>query len=865
MDKSINNDSVYLSLSTELRICDIGGLFVAIYKDVDYVDYVVNQLKIDLSNQFIFEINIDSNKIWFPNFFEQMFEQIGLSSNVFNLLGIELLSAEDQTIFLKHLQLAREQFKPLPYSIVFWITADFEKRMFYESPDFHHYVFRVFDFSNQVDLKAKSKTQKKYINYIKANTKKKIKDYLRQVVWQYDNWQYIKENKPQDFLFEVMSRADLKKFYIESTYTDESNKTRLKLSTLIDSFMSDDSNHFLTLLGDFGIGKTSFSFQYFIYLARNFINNETDRIPIFVSLKDFKKQIDLESLILVSFYKKYNIDLSLSVFLDYSLHGNFVFFLDGFDEMTFVSKNQNANTTFSELVKLTFENVLFLTKRTSEILHPNKVILTSRKHFFLSQIQEEAIIQKASPATFLKYAYKKNFKVARYYINEFDNEQIREYINKKYSNIDDQESFYNIIDSVYDLRELAGTPLLLELINRTFPKLKIKKSINTADIYMEYTSIWIDLHDDRSVMTKDGKLKLLLDLSSKMFTRGGDHSINYRELDPPDRCCLKNDQKQQDDEDYYRYDLTTCSFLNRDSEGNYRFQHRSFMEFFVALKLYYNLNIIIRESNKSKNKIEKNNAIQNFLDDIWKSKAKYEGKLPEYLIEINNRYYNTKTNREMIYVPAGPYVKKCHNNIYLSGTEKNCFIDKFPVTNHDFSFFIEDNGYKNKKWWTNEGLDFLKTTSFEQPRYWLDNRRNQHDCPVVGISFFEAEAYAKWCNTRLPTEKIWEKAANGIDGRLFPWGNDYPDDTRCNFNFSNKHTTPVTKYRLGRSLLGVFDQLGNVWEWVCEYASENKIERIVRGGSFTSNMYDFKNHYRHRYSPFERNYALGFRVSLECN
>ena len=145
------------------------------------------------------------------------------------------------------------------------------------------------------------------------------------------------------------------------------------------------------------------------------------------------------------------------------------------------------------------------------------------------------------------------------------------------------------------------------------------------------------------------------------------------------------------------------------------------------------------------------------------------------------------------------------------------YIDKYPVTNAKYKIFIESGGYTQKSLWSNAGWEYVTQTNPLENND-LDNILNgEPDCPVVNVSWYEAEAFAKWAGKRLPTEAEWEKAARGTDGRIYPWGNVF-DKTRLNCAENKiEKPTPVTKYSQGQSVYGCFDMAGNVWEWTADW------------------------------------------------
>ncbi|MDE2217456.1 MAG: SUMF1/EgtB/PvdO family nonheme iron enzyme, partial [Planctomycetota bacterium] len=144
-------------------------------------------------------------------------------------------------------------------------------------------------------------------------------------------------------------------------------------------------------------------------------------------------------------------------------------------------------------------------------------------------------------------------------------------------------------------------------------------------------------------------------------------------------------------------------------------------------------------------------------------------------------------------------------------------IDKYPVTNAQYKKFIEARGYTQKTFWSDAGWRYILQSNPMESNEMDGVLHGEQDCPVVNISWYEAEAFAKWAGKRLPTEAEWEKAARGTDGRIYPWGNEF-DKTRLNCaEVKIEKPTPVTKYPQGQSVYGCFDMAGNVWEWTADW------------------------------------------------
>jgi len=147
-------------------------------------------------------------------------------------------------------------------------------------------------------------------------------------------------------------------------------------------------------------------------------------------------------------------------------------------------------------------------------------------------------------------------------------------------------------------------------------------------------------------------------------------------------------------------------------------------------------------------------------------------------------------------------------------------MDETPVTNAQFAGFLAASRYRS-----GHPENFLK--------HWLDGRLppGKEDHPVVYVDLDDARAYASWAGKRLPTEDEWQYAAQGPDGRKYPWGGHW-EMGRCN-DGSTGSTTPVKAFPSGRSPFGCYDMCGNVWEWTESERSDGRTRFcMIRGGAF---------------------------------
>jgi gamma-glutamyl hercynylcysteine S-oxide synthase len=213
------------------------------------------------------------------------------------------------------------------------------------------------------------------------------------------------------------------------------------------------------------------------------------------------------------------------------------------------------------------------------------------------------------------------------------------------------------------------------------------------------------------------------------------------------------------------------------------------------------------------------------------------------------------------------------------------YLDRFCVTNADYQRFIDAGGYEQLEFWHEEALpallDFVDQTGAPGPRYWSDGQYSLNDqhLPVVGVSWYEASAYARWVGKQLPSDAEWTKAAawpvesapGRIAQRRYPWGESF--DVRRAHLYGSGHNAPlpVGEFPGGTSVGGIHQLIGNVWEWTSTPLADagdptlrvSESIMSVRGGAFDTY---FENqatcHFQSGEHALSRRRNIGFRLAL---
>lgn len=244
---------------------------------------------------------------------------------------------------------------------------------------------------------------------------------------------------------------------------------------------------------------------------------------------------------------------------------------------------------------------------------------------------------------------------------------------------------------------------------------------------------------------------------------------------------------------------------------------------------------------------------------------------------------------DMVKIPAGGFEQGSESLLALDNERPvhrvdlpDFWLDRYPVTRQQYRQFMAAGGYSDARWWSAAGWAWLEDNPVSQPLYWHTTVAEDH--PVCGVSYYEAEAYARFVGKRLPTEAEWEKAASWHPGQqryqTYPWGEAKPTGHHCNHNHQVGQSTPVYQYPQGQSACGCFDLLGNIWEWTATWFSPYKgfvsypypgysaayfddQHRVLKGGSWATRPVALRSAFRNWYHPGCREILAGFRCAAD--
>lgn len=344
--------------------------------------------------------------------------------------------------------------------------------------------------------------------------------------------------------------VDLPYALTEGYTTEAPDVIQRPLDSAVKRLLSEEGKSRIALLGNFGTGKTTWCKKFARDLALEYKKDPTSRIPLVVSLADYETKLDIQQLITNTFQFRYGVRIDLTICQELQRLGRLCLLFDGFDEM--------ATRVDPEVVR---ENLREISKVAR--IPENLFILTCRTHFFRDKVQAEVL---ASFETL--------------FIPEWGEAELTEYLQKRFG--DEWITQLEKIRGTHNLAELAQTPLFLDMITETLPRLGDK--VRRSELYEEYTSAWVQGQSARRGARLDSadRKRFVTELAIKLYTdaRSACHYSEFASI-LQSRFSI-TDASQLD---YLQSDVRSCTFLTRNEKGDYEFKHKSFMDFFVAKAL----------------------------------------------------------------------------------------------------------------------------------------------------------------------------------------------------------------------------------------------------------------------------------------
>lgn len=231
---------------------------------------------------------------------------------------------------------------------------------------------------------------------------------------------------------------------------------------------------------------------------------------------------------------------------------------------------------------------------------------------------------------------------------------------------------------------------------------------------------------------------------------------------------------------------------------------------------------------------------------------------------------------EWVYIPAGELRLLTGQNGHtqkMAMTVNEFYISKYPVTNAQYQLFLEDDPYRNARWW---GF------SPSARQWWLENKDKSPkpakftgpEMPRANVTWYEAYAYTLWLSARsglritLPYRQQWQRAARGDDERTYPAGDVFLTEQGNTAENREGKTTDVRAYPEGISPFGVYDMAGNVWEWCMnvsykDFDVTSERPRAVQGGSYIGPCERAAIQFHYPLQPYNFAPSIGFRLACQ--
>jgi WD40 repeat protein len=339
----------------------------------------------------------------------------------------------------------------------------------------------------------------------------------------------------------------------------------------LDRWLDDPAKEHLSILGEFGTGKTWLTLHYAARALRAYQEAQSKgmarpRLPIVIPLRDYAKAVSVESLFSEFFFRKHEIPIpGYSAFEQLNRMGKLLLIFDGFDEMAARVDKQQMINNFWELAKV--------------VVPGSKVILTCRTEHFPEAKEGRALLNAELQASTKSLTGETpQFEVLE--LEKFEDGQIRQVLLLSAS-----EGTVEQVMGNPQLLDLARRPVMTELILEALPEIEAGKPVDMSRVYLYAVrrKMERDIKADRTFTSMADKLYFLCELSWEMLSNDK-MSLNYREFPDRIRKLFGAAVQEEKDLDHWHYDMMGQTMLIRNADGDYTPAHRSLLEFFVAFK-----------------------------------------------------------------------------------------------------------------------------------------------------------------------------------------------------------------------------------------------------------------------------------------
>ncbi|MEG4319132.1 MULTISPECIES: NACHT domain-containing protein [unclassified Microcoleus] len=347
----------------------------------------------------------------------------------------------------------------------------------------------------------------------------------------------------------------------------------------IDLWLDDPVKEHISVLGEFGTGKTWFAMHYAWLALQRYKEAqrrglERPRLPLVIPLRDYAKAVSVESLFSEFFFRKHEIPLAgYSAFEQLNRMGKFLLIFDGFDEMAAKCDRQETINNFWELAKA--------------VVPGAKVILTCRTEHFPEGKEGRALFNaELQASTTILTGETPQFEVLE--LEKFNDEQIGQALS-----FQTEAATVEKVMGNPQLLDLARRPVMTELILEALPDIEAGKPVDMSRIYLYAVrrKIERDITAERTFTSLADKLYFLCELSWEMLSTD-QMSLNYRGFPDRIRGLFGSVVQEEKDLDHWHYDMMGQTMLIRNADGDYTPAHRSLLEFFVAYKFAAELGVL---------------------------------------------------------------------------------------------------------------------------------------------------------------------------------------------------------------------------------------------------------------------------------